>query len=227
MNLPLSLAAFAALAFAPSAALAESAVNYRDTSAGTSGKELPAYLQCVPYARALSGIEIYGDAHSWWGQAEGRYKRGRKPQVGAVMAFEPHRNMQLGHVAAVSKVIDSRTVLLSHANWSPINGRRGQIERNVKAVDVSPNNDWSQVRVWYHPLQGLGRTAWPVAGFIYNERGILDQPTMLARANPPQPARVSDKPSRDFAEAFSGAFTAQAMAAPRRDIVGAIIAGGS
>jgi surface antigen len=227
MKLPLSLAALAALVIVPGTAKAESAVDYRGTSANQTGKELPAYLQCVPFARAVSGIEIYGDAHSWWGQAEGRYKRGRKPQVGAVMAFEPHRNMQLGHVAAVSKVIDSRTVLLDHANWSPINGRRGQIERNVKAVDVSPNNDWSQVRVWYHPLQGLGKTAWPVAGFIYNERGTLDQPTELVRASAPQPARISDKPSRKFAEAFSGAFTKQAKAMPRRDVVGTIIAGGS
>ena len=44
-------------------------------------------LQCVPYARQVSGIQIYGDAHTWWGQAAGRYERGSVPQVGAVMAF--------------------------------------------------------------------------------------------------------------------------------------------
>jgi hypothetical protein len=69
-------------------------------------------------------------------------------------------------------VIDSRTVLLRHANWSPIEGRRGQIEDNVEAVDVSPSNDWSEVRVWYAPINGLGATAWPVAGFIYPNRDI-------------------------------------------------------
>ncbi|MEY4869019.1 MAG: hypothetical protein RIS11_213, partial [Pseudomonadota bacterium] len=26
-------------------------------------------LQCVPFARALTGVEIRGDAHSWWDQA--------------------------------------------------------------------------------------------------------------------------------------------------------------
>ena len=97
-------------------------------NAAISGQELPPYLQCVPYAREVSGIAIYGDAHTWWEQAAGRYDRGNKPRVGAVMAFVPHRNMRLGHVAAVSRVIDSRTVLLDHANWSPINGERGQIE---------------------------------------------------------------------------------------------------
>jgi surface antigen len=126
------------------------------------------YLQCVPYARQISGVRIYGDAHTWWGQAEGRFARGRVPKVGAVMAFEPSGNMRLGHVAAVSRIVDSRTVLLRHANWSPINGRRGQIEDNVRAVDVSENNDWSRVRVWYAPIQALGGTHWPVKGFIYN-----------------------------------------------------------
>jgi surface antigen len=124
-------------------------------------------LQCVPYARALTGVEIRGDAHSWWGQAEGRYQRGSRPKVGAVMAFIPHGNMRLGHVAAVRKVIDNRTVLISHANWSTIDGVRGHIEEDVRAIDVSEDNDWSRVRVWYTPNEALGGTEWPLHGFIY------------------------------------------------------------
>ena len=83
------------------------------------------------------------------------------------MAFAPHGKMLLGHVAAVSKIVDSRTVLLRHANWSLIGGRRGQIEDNVRAIDVSAANDWSEVRVWFAPIGGLGSTHWPVTGFIY------------------------------------------------------------
>ncbi|MFM9936741.1 MAG: CHAP domain-containing protein [Novosphingobium sp.] len=128
------------------------------------------YIQCVPYARQVSGIQLRGDAHTWWDQAAGRYARGSRPRVGAVMSFHPYGAMQLGHVAAVSKVVDSRTVLLRHANWSPIDGRRGQMEDNVRAVDVSPEGDWSKVRVWFAPLGGLGTTHWPVDGFIYNQR---------------------------------------------------------
>lgn len=150
--------------------LPETAVGFA-TGARQTG-ELPPYLQCVPYAREVTGISIYGDAHTWWGQAKGRYARGTKPKVGAVMTLKPHRNMHLGHVAAVSRVIDSRTILLRHSNWSPINGRRGQIEDNVKAVDVSPANDWSHVRVWYAPLQNLGGTHWPVQGFIYGNKPV-------------------------------------------------------
>lgn len=203
------------------------AIALSATSAGASSAavdvdirgeaELPPYLQCVPYARDVSGIQIYGDAHTWWGQAQGRYKRGNTPQVGAVMAFKPHRNMTLGHVAAVSRVIDSRTILLRHSNWSPINGRRGQIEDNVKAIDVSPGNDWSEVRVWYHPIQGLGKTPWPVHGFIYNGKGRVAEPvkrslapTRVARAAPVQPAvraetAVRAKTSRAFLDAFGTA----------------------
>ena len=125
------------------------------------------YLQCVPFARAESGIEIYGNAREWWGQAAGRYERGNQPRVGAVMAFAPTRAMPIGHVAVVSRIVSDREVLVSHSNWSPINGRRGQIERNVRAVDVSAAGDWSEVRVWYAPIRDLGLRSNPVRGFIY------------------------------------------------------------
>jgi surface antigen len=124
-------------------------------------------LQCVPYARAVSGVEIRGDAHTWWAQAQGRYERGERPRVGAVLAFKPHGAMRLGHVAAVRKIVDSRTLLVSHANWSTIDGQRGHIEENVRVVDASPGNDWSEVQVWYTPNAALGTTRWPVHGFIY------------------------------------------------------------
>ena len=128
------------------------------------------YLQCVPFARELSGIQIYGDAHSWWDQAAGVYERGSTPVEGAVLSLPSYGAMQLGHVAVVHKVVDRRTILISHANWSPINGRRGQIEREVTAKDVSDNNDWSLVRIWYAPIGKLGTTAFPVNGFIHPEQ---------------------------------------------------------
>ncbi|WP_083550604.1 CHAP domain-containing protein [Sphingorhabdus lutea] len=140
-------------------------------------------LQCVPYARALSGINIYGDAHTWWGQAEGKYKRNNRPDIGAVMAFKPHGVMQLGHVAAVSKIIDKRTILISHANWSTINGTRGHIEDNVKAIDVSEKNDWSLVRIWYSPIDNLGGSEYPIHGFIHPNSQNNDRDIRLAVAN--------------------------------------------
>lgn len=134
-------------------------------------RALDAALQCVPFAREVSGVSIYGDAHTWWGQAEGRYERGHNPRIGAVMAFTPYGGMRLGHVAVVRRLVNPREVRLDHSNWSLINGKRGQIERDVRAIDVSPANDWSQVRVWFGPIAALGGTAWPVRGFIYPAAG--------------------------------------------------------
>lgn len=207
----------------PGAALADASADFTPDLRAESGSELPPYLQCVPYARERSGVRIYGDARTWWDQAAGRYKRGNQPRPGAVMTFRPYGGMTLGHVAAVAKVIDSRTVLLDHANWSPIDGRRGQIERGVKAVDVSPANDWSQVRVWYDPLGDLGTTAWPVAGFIYNERDGGREPfggaRVLANASyaaPPAMPAVTEKPSKRFADAFAGLGEPNVQRAPVR-----------
>lgn len=159
-RLATQLKLFAALLCLPSATLAYDDPEFAPPSA-------PPHVECVPVARQISGIQIYGNALSWWGQADGRYDRGHTPRRGAVLAFRPHGAMVLGHVAAVSKVIDDRTVLVTHANWSLINGRRGQVERNVEVRDVSDAGDWSRVRVWYAPLGGLGTTEWPVEGFIY------------------------------------------------------------
>ena len=133
------------------------------------------YLQCVPFARDVSGIEIHGNAHTWWGQAAGRYQRGQLPQVGAVMNFKAVRSMPVGHVAMVSRIVSDREVLLTHANWS----RRGGIERDVRAVDVSEAGDWSVVRVWFAGVGGLGTTRYPLAGFIYSGQAPAAEPAEL------------------------------------------------
>jgi surface antigen len=122
--------------------------------------------QCVPYARMISGIQIFGNASTWWRQAAGRYLRSQTPQVGAVLAFAGTRAMPGGHVAKVSELVDARTIRITHANWSPINGRRGQIEKNVLAIDTSANNDWTRVRVWYAPIRAVGLRHSPTYGFI-------------------------------------------------------------
>ena len=124
-----------------------------------------AALQCAPYARAQSGIEIHGNAGTWWDQAAGRYRRGAEPQVGAVLAFRPSRAMPIGHVAVVAEIVDDRHIYLNHANWSG----PGRIERRALAEDVSAAGDWSEVRVWYAPQRSLGLRANPAAGFIYNQ----------------------------------------------------------
>ena len=122
------------------------------------------FWQCAPFARVVSGIQLRGNANTWWGQAAGRYLRGQAPRVGAVLAFEATRRMRVGHVAMVSAVVSAREVLLTHANWS----RRGGVETGARAVDVSAAGDWSQVRVQYG--RALGTSTYPIKGFIYSGR---------------------------------------------------------
>lgn len=122
------------------------------------------FWQCAPYAREISGIQIFGNANTWWSQAAGHYERGNAPRVGAVLAFASTGKMRLGHVAMVSAIVSDREILLTHANWS----RRGGVETNVRAIDVSEAGDWSAVKVWYGPNGGLGTSSYPTRGFIYS-----------------------------------------------------------
>ena len=125
---------------------------------------LAQFWQCAPYAREVSGIQIRGNANTWWDQAAGKYERGHDPKVGSVLAFKSYGKMRVGHVAMVSRIVSDREVLLTHANWS----HGGAIERNVRAIDVSEAGDWSKVKVWFAPMGDLGLTAYPAYGFIYS-----------------------------------------------------------
>ena len=143
--------------------------------------EKPRFWQCVTFARTQTPIEIYGNAWTWWSQAQGRYETGFSPKPGAALVFRPHGKMQLGHVAVVTEVITDRLIQVTHANWSPINGRRGQVEANVNVLDVSDQGDWSHVKVWYGPSEDLGTKAYPTFGFIYPNR--LDAPKITQIAS--------------------------------------------
>jgi surface antigen len=131
-----------------------------------------AYLQCAPFAREVSGIQLFGNAGTWWGKASGKYDRGETPKIGAVLVFKATGSMRVGHVAMVSRIVSDREIRITHANWSVINGRRGQIERDVTVVDASPAGDWSQVKVWYAPIGSVGTRAYPVYGFVYNDKPL-------------------------------------------------------
>ena len=118
-------------------------------------------IWCVPFARTVSGVQIKGNANTWWKKAEGVYERGQTPKIGAVMAFAASKAMPMGHVAVVSKVVSEREILIDQANWE-----RNRITQDTLVVDVSEKGDWSVVRV-ANAGGTLGRTN-PVNGFIYN-----------------------------------------------------------
>ena len=129
----------------------------------TAQIETPAApLECVPYARRRSGVTLYGDAGTWWAKAEGRYVRSSTPILGSVMVLTGYAGPGRGHVAVVSALISSHEIMLDHANWLG----DGAIYLNDPAVDVSPGNDWSEVRVWNARLHAWGLRTYLVEGFI-------------------------------------------------------------
>ncbi|THD57768.1 CHAP domain-containing protein [Phenylobacterium sp.] len=149
----------------------------------TGGALAETYWQCAPFARLVSGIQIFGDAYTWWQQAIGKYEEGFTPRAGAVLCFKPTERMRLGHVAVVSEVLTDRIVQITHANWSPIEGSRGKVEKDVTLVDVSPEGNWSEVKVWYDPSRDLGGSTYQTYGFIYQDtRAKLLAATGLSNA---------------------------------------------
>tara|TARA_B100000508_G_scaffold140803_1_gene143531 strand:+ start:1071 stop:1556 length:486 start_codon:yes stop_codon:yes gene_type:complete len=123
-------------------------------------------IQCVPYAREASGIPIRGDAHTWWRQAAGRYERGSVPKVGAVMVLSKTERLKYGHVAVVTKIIDSRNIEVQHANWGGDHKTRRIVYKAMPVKDVSATNDWSRSRFWHYPSKTYG-SVYPTSGFIY------------------------------------------------------------
>ncbi len=121
----------------------------------------PTDLTCVPYVQEVTGIGLTGDAYRWWREAAGRYPRLHRPVVGAVLVFRPTDAMPLGHVSVVTAVLSPREILVEHANWVP-----WRITQDQPVVDVSADNDWSRVRVWYPPIAALGSSIFPVYGFV-------------------------------------------------------------
>jgi hypothetical protein len=147
-------------ALAPAEAVADEAENVQPKTPGLVS--MSARLQCVPYAREQSGVEIFGDAHHWWRKAVGRFTRTPEPESGAVMVMRGYRTNNRGHVAVVRQILSDRSIIIDHANWL----NNGEVTVNVPVVDVSPNGDWTKVRVWHVPTQAWGVRVYTVQGFI-------------------------------------------------------------
>lgn len=121
--------------------------------------------ECVPYARSMSGIQIWGDAVTWWRQAAGKYQRTTRPAAGSVLVLRGYQDTTRGHVSFVKAILSERIIRVDHANW--LNG--GEVTLDVPVIDVSPNNDWSQIRVWNVPSMQWGARTYEAEGFILPE----------------------------------------------------------
>lgn len=68
-----------------------------------------------------------------------------------------------GHLAVVTGIVNNREIIVNHANWL----NKGRIHLDTPVRDVSARNDWSTVKFWYTPGNVLGKSSYPVSGFIY------------------------------------------------------------
>jgi CHAP domain-containing protein len=127
-------------------------------------------LECAPFARERSGVQLYGAAADWWQQADGRYIRTRAPVVGSVLVFRRSSRLSNGHVAVVTRVLSERQILVTHANWV-----HHRVSEDMPVIDVSPSNNWTMVRVWWPPSDRMGITEYPTYGFILSDRVSYDQ----------------------------------------------------
>lgn len=132
---------------------------------------VPAYItskleQCVPYARRVSGIQIYGNAHTWWHQAAMSHERGFVPKRGAVLVLSRGSKLRYGHLAVVTRVVSDRQIEVTHSNWGSTKGERRIVYTAMPVYDVSPTGDWSRVRFWNYPSNSYG-FPYSAYGFIY------------------------------------------------------------
>ena len=119
-------------------------------------------LFCVEYARARSGLAVFGDAKLWWTKAKNLYARAAHPISEAVMVFSGSSRLKRGHVAVVTDIVSAREIRVDQANWQ----NHGEIDHSTPVLDVSKNNDWSKVRVWDIRSQSFGAHVYAISGFI-------------------------------------------------------------
>src|SRR5271167_4253957 len=62
-------------------------------------------VECVPFARALTGVQLRGAAEDWWQEAAGRYQRASSPAVGSILVLGRSGRLPDGHVAVVTRVL--------------------------------------------------------------------------------------------------------------------------
>jgi len=134
----------------------------RVTQARPARPPRSAGLQCVPYARDHSGVKLQGDAYTWWDKAQGRYARSHQPAEGSVLVLYNYAGPARGHVAVVRDIVSTREIRIDHANWLDDGG----IYTDDPVRDVSPSNDWTQVRVFNQRTGAWGGRVYPVQGFI-------------------------------------------------------------
>lgn len=156
---------------------AEDPTLYPDDDRDSAPALVAGAVQCVPYVRAHSSVDIHGDAYTWWEKAAGVYERNSAPVEGAVMVMVGYAGKHRAHVAIVRRLVTPREIRIDHANWL----NDGAIYVNDPVIDVSPDNDWSQVKVWNIRSGTWGTKTYALRGFIGPGQA---SPMVSSSANP-------------------------------------------
>ena len=137
------------------------------TSHLAANGDLPAPIQCVPFVRELSGVNLYGNAYTWWDSAlAAGYQRGNVPIPSSVLVLKKSNRLVNGHVAMVRNVVDPEHVELTHANWGHDEATRRLVHNAMPARDVSPRHDWTSVEL-FNEQAGVWGQPYEAWGFIY------------------------------------------------------------
>ena len=121
-------------------------------------------LECVGFcSRAHSGIDLRGDAF-------GLVAAGRRPlcpRHRSERRLDPRSDRLCGAAPLPiwpwsGDIISPREIRVDHANWL----NDGAIYLSDPIVDVSPENNWSEVRVYNQRAASWGRQTYLVQGFI-------------------------------------------------------------
>jgi hypothetical protein len=121
----------------------------------------PAPIECAPFARALTGVALAGEAADWWYEAQGRYARSDAPAVGSILVLRRSGRLPYGHVAVVSRVLSRREIMVTQANWL-----HHRVTQDQPVVDASDAGDWSSVRIFWPPAGQTGAHEYAAFGFI-------------------------------------------------------------
>jgi surface antigen len=150
--------------------------NATDNRPFAEGYYIKKPIQCVPYARKISGLNIHGNADTWWYQAPKKgYAQGKKPQPGAVLVLKKGRKLKYGHLAVVKEILSDREIEVAHANWGSDRKTRSFIYERMRVKDVSPNNDWSLLTFWNKYIDSYG--------LPYKNHGFIYPPVEMAMAD--------------------------------------------
>nr|WP_294525565.1 CHAP domain-containing protein [uncultured Rhodopila sp.] len=129
--------------------------------APSPGQGRSAAVECAPFARALTGVDLTGAAADWWAEARGRYTRSQRPDTGSLLILRRSARLPSGHVAVVSQVVSRRQIMVTQANWV-----HHRVTEDQPVIDISTDGDWSAVRVWWPPSGQMGVTEYAAFGFI-------------------------------------------------------------